>query len=242
MCRHIAYWGPRTTPAELVLDAPRSLLDQCTAAREMSWGQDNLDGWGIAWTLDDEPIHLHRRGASLTEDLDGQRLLRSIHASRYIVHVRQMTPGSTRHESNSAPFSDGAGRFFTHNGYVDGFRDGVRDELLAKLSARRAEGIRGDTDSEVLFALVLSRIDDGAPATEAIRAVADVATLYGGRYNVLFWDTATIIATRWDNSLYVRDGGDVVVTSEPLDEGPWTAVAERTMVVITGDGAHTETL
>jgi len=241
MCRHVAYWGPPIAPAALVLDAPNSLLDQCTGAREMSWGQDNLDGWGMAWAADDHVRH-HRSGVPLTDDPQGRHRLRTISASRFVVHIRQMTPGSTRHETNSAPFRDGYGRFFTHNGFVSDFRSGVRDELLAKVSPARGAGIKGDTDSEVLFALVLSRLDDGASPVESMGVITEVAELYGGRYNVVLWDGDTIIATRWDNSLYVRDGAAALVSSEPLDDAEWQSVPERTMVVVTNDGVRMEDL
>jgi glutamine amidotransferase len=227
--------------AQLALDAPNSLARQCTTAREMSWGSDNLDGWGFAWTTGTAPARSYRTGLALTEDEAGRALLRTTVADRFIVHVRQMTPGSVAEPVNSAPFTDGGGRFFTHNGFVAGFRAGVREQLLAKVSPSRAAGIRGDTDSEVLFALVLSRLDDGAAPTEAIGAVAEVAELYGGRYNVLLWDDDTIVATRWENSLYQRDdGGSVVVSSEPLDDRTWHAVPERTMVIVDDDGVRQE--
>jgi glutamine amidotransferase len=238
MCRHLAYWGPPISPATVVLDAPNSLLDQCTAAREMSWGQDNLDGWGMAWSDDDRVRH-HRRGVPLTEDLDGQQRLRSITAPRFVVHVRQMTPGSVRDDINSAPFRDG-NRFFTHNGYVADFGSGVREQLLAKVSPVRASGIRGDTDSEMLFALVLSRLDDGATAVESLGVIAEVAELYGGRYNVLLWDGDTIVGTRWENSLYVRSGPAVLISSEPLDDDGWCPVPERSMVIMTTEGIEVE--
>lgn len=241
MCRHIAYVGPPIALAQLALDPPNSLVRQCTTAREMSWGSDNLDGWGCAWTTGSEPPRSYRTGLALTEDEAGRAVLRTTVADRFIVHVRQMTPGSVAEPVNSAPFTDGAGRFFTHNGFVSDFRAGVREQLLAKISPSRATAIRGDTDSELLFALVLSRLDDGAAPAEAVRAVADVAELYGGRYNVLLWDGDTIVATRWENSLYRRhDGTAFVVSSEPLDDQPWQAVPERTMVIIDGDGIREE--
>lgn len=242
MCRHVAYWGPAISPAELALDGSHALLQQCTDAREMAWGRDNLDGWGFAWQTGLDPIQSHRSAWSLTEDRDGHARLRDSTAERFIVHVRQKTPGSATDPCNSAPFSDGQGHFFTHNGYVADFRDGVREELLTKVAPHRAATIHGDTDSEVLFALVLSRLDDGASPSEATRAVADVAELYGGRYNVLLWAHDTIVATRWENSLYLRDDTAAVVTSEPLDTGPWQTVPERSMVILSTDGVRLEDL
>jgi glutamine amidotransferase len=242
MCRHIAYIGPLVSPAELVLDAPSSLLGQCTTAREMSWGRDNLDGWGIAFQTQQGDVQRHRSARALTEHPEGRQLLRETKTDRYIVHIRQKTPGSATHAVNSAPFSDGSTRFFTHNGYVADFRSGVREQLLPKISPARSAEIGGDTDSELLFALVLSRLDDGASVVEAVGALTDVAERYGGRYNVLFWSGDTIVATRWENSLYVRDRGAVIVTSEPLDDGAWHAVPERTMVIVDPDGVRQEAM
>jgi gamma-glutamyl hercynylcysteine S-oxide hydrolase len=219
-------------------DAPNALVTQCTAAREMAWGRDNLDGWGFAW-LDDGRPRGYRTGRSLTDDDAGRQMLRAVTSDRFIVHVRQKTPGSETSERNSAPFSD-RGRFFTHNGYVAGFREGAREQLLAKVSPERAAGIQGDTDSEVLFALVLDRLDQGASAPDAVRVVAEVGEVCGGRYNVLLWSDSEIVATRWDNSLYARQASGGVVSSEPLDGGRWDEVPERAMVILSDHGIRLE--
>jgi hypothetical protein len=76
-----------------------------------------------------------------------------------------------------------------------------------------------------------------------VGAVTDVAERYGGRFNVVLWDGDSIVATRWENSLYVRDGDDdVVITSEPLDHGSWQPVPERTMVIVDPQGVRQEAM
>jgi glutamine amidotransferase len=238
MCRHVAYWGPPIAPAALAIDAPSSLLAQCSTAREMSWGTENIDGWGFAATREDAAPQLYRSGLAMSDDAEGQQRLRQVSADRFIVHVRQMTPGSVRDPINSAPFSDGHDRFFTHNGYIADFRSGVDQQLLAKLSPERAAAIQGDTDSEVLFALVLDRLDTGASLDEAIRVVSELGELYGGRYNVLLWADSTMVATRWDNSLYTKESDGVIIASEPLDDTTWRVVPERTMVIVDDSGVR----
>jgi glutamine amidotransferase len=243
MCRHFAYWGPRTTPAALALDDPFALVRQCTAAREMSWGNDNLDGWGYVCQSGADAPRSYRSELALDVDENGRNALRHARGDRFLVHVRQKTPGSATDDVNSAPFSDGGDHYFAHNGFVADFRAGVREELLAKISPQRAAAIVGDTDSETLFALVLSRVDEGADPIEATRVVAEVAEIYGGRYNVVLWSPEMIVATRWDNSLYVRDTDEGrVVSSEPTDDSPWTPVAERSMVILTADALRQEEL
>jgi glutamine amidotransferase len=241
MCRHVAYSGPPAPLAEPALDATNSLLAQCTAAREMSWGCDNLDGWGYVYLDATGDAHCYRAAAPLTDDVDGRNALRGVAAGRFLLHIRQKTPGSATAAVNTAPFSDGRGRYFSHNGYVTGFRDGVREELVAKLSPERADSIEGDTDSEMLFALVLDQLDAGATPTEATRVLADVGERYGGRYNVVLWHPHGFVATRWDNSLHLSTERGTMVSSEPIGEREWRPVPERTIVIVDDEDCREET-
>ncbi|HEX5813240.1 MAG TPA: hypothetical protein VFY38_14125, partial [Pseudonocardia sp.] len=50
MCRHVAYVGPPTTLATLLLDAPHGLLHQSYAPSDMRGGGTvNADGFGAGW-------------------------------------------------------------------------------------------------------------------------------------------------------------------------------------------------
>jgi glutamine amidotransferase len=240
MCRHVVYSGPPLALAELALDAPHALIRQCTEAREMSWGCDNLDGWGFAHATSDGELHVHRSSSSLADDVEGQSALRGVTSGRFLLHVRQKTPGSATDANNTAPFTDGRGHLFSHNGYVTGFRDGRREELVGKLSAERGGAITGDTDSEVLFALVLDQLDAGATPLDATRVLVDVADRYGGRYNVVLWHPSGFVATRWDNSLYLSTEEGTLVSSEPIGERAWRPVPERTAVVVDRERWHQE--
>jgi glutamine amidotransferase len=239
MCRHIVYSGPPVLLAELALTAPRSLLEQCTNAREMSWGSDNLDGWGYVHGAEGDEHH-YRTGTALTDDAAGREQLRDTWSGRFLLQVRQKTPGSATAAVNTAPFADCDRLFFSHNGYVTGFRDGVRDELLGKLSSERAAGVQGDTDSEVLFALLLDQLDAGATPADATRALADVAERYGGRYNVVLMHPGGFVATRWDNSLYISTDTGTLVSSEPIGTREFRPVPERTIIVVDDGGCRQE--
>ena len=113
-------------------------------------------------------------------------------------------------------------------------------ELLGKLSAERPASLAGDTDSEVLFALVLDQLDAGASPVEASRILVDVGERYGGRYNVVFWHPDGVVATRWDNSLYLSTERGSIVSSEPIGDRSWTPVPERTVVAIDEHGIRQE--
>lgn len=240
MCRHAAYWGPARPLAGVALEAPHSLLVQCEAAREMPWGCDNLDGWGFGWHEGTGEGRRYRSALPMTEDVSGRELLRAVSSGRFLVHVRQKTPGATTHPTGSAPFWDGAATFFTHNGFVPGFHDGVADLLRSRLSPERAAMVEGDADSEVLFALVLDRLAAGEPPNEAVGVLAEIERELGGRYNVLLMTPEALVATRLGTTLYVHQGDGVTVSSEPLDDRVWAPVADGTVLTVADGGVREE--
>jgi glutamine amidotransferase len=149
--------------------------------------------------------------------------------------VRNATPGLPVEDSGAAPFL--AGRWlFSHNGWVDSWHDGVGLRLRRGLSERREAGVGGRSDSEVVFAMVLDRIDAGAPPATALALVIDeLCAMAGGRLNLLISDGTTIAATRLGPSLFVRRTDTArVVASEPYDDEPgWAEVPDRSVVTIT---------
>ena len=152
--------------------------------------------------------------------------------------ARNATTGSPVEETGAAPFTDGPW-LFSYNGAVEGFRGGLGTELRRSLSARRDAGILGSSDSEVLFALLLDRLDAGTPAAEAVQDVVDLLrTRAGGRFNLLLADGHTIVASRCGNELFSRTDpqGASWVVSEPTDDEPgWCEVPDGTLVVATRD-------
>src|SRR5207245_1397517 len=74
------------------------------------------------------------------------------------------SPGDPSTVTGTAPAVPGPW-LFSLNGAAGGLTRGVGDERRAGLSATRLAGIEGASDSEVLFALTLDRLDAGdAPA------------------------------------------------------------------------------
>jgi len=124
-------------------------------------------------------------------------------------------------------------------------------QLRRGLSERRDAQVLGAADSEVLFAMVLDRLDKGAPMVDAIGEVlGELRDLTTGRYNLLLADGATLVATRDGNSLFAlttepadshethethdtHDGPTShVIASEPYDDDPrWVEIPDRSVVV-----------
>ncbi|MFO8071684.1 MAG: class II glutamine amidotransferase [Polyangia bacterium] len=129
-------------------------------------------GWGLGYHRDGEllrRIEPRERG----EELDVGELLGELESKVLVFHSREATVGPVRRE-NTHPF-----RFqqwlWAHNGTWEGFSD-IRERVLEAMPPFIRRSVRGDTDSEYLFHLVLSFLHDAGklgcvdPGTEVIRA------------------------------------------------------------------------
>jgi glutamine amidotransferase len=165
-----------------------------------------------------------------------------------VAAARNATPGSAIVVTGNAPFT--ADRWlFSLNGFVEHFWDGVDEELRRTITSHRLAPIAGTADTEVLFALVLDRLDAGASPLEALDdVIATVLARSGGKLNLLLCDGHQVVATACGNSLFTRRGGGlaaggVLVASEPLDDDPaWVEVAQGTAVLATSDRLDTAPL
>lgn len=243
MCRHLAYLGPPVTLHDLLVAPEHSLLRQSWAPRLQRHGTVNADGFGVGWwDLARRPeAARYRRAVPMWGDRSFASIAGVIQAAAVVAAVRGATPPAPAEESGTAPFA--AGRWlFSHNGAVDGWGDGMALSLRAKVSDGRAAGIEGCCDSEVLFALVLDRIDAGASPGEALAATVGLTE---GRLNLLVADGRRIAATAWGDTLFVLrvEGGGSVVASEPYDEDPgWEEVPDRSLVEIEDGRVRTSRL
>jgi len=243
MCRLLGYLGRPVPLASLVFDPPFSLERQSHAPRHQDLGRINADGWGVAWYQPDgrdEPGR-YRTATPMWADERFRDAAAMLTSGCVVAAVRNASPGAPVEETGSSPFV--ADRWaFTHNGFVTGFRGELGVELRRRVSPRRDAAVLGAADSEVVFALVLDRIDAGDSADDALLGVLhhldDVA---GGRFNTVLADGERLLATCWGNTLFVRtDDHGTVVASEPYDDDPgWDEVPDRSLVVIDGSGPTT---
>ena len=229
MCRHFAYLGPPVTLSALLFEAPHSLRAQSRAPCHQPPGRTNPDGWGVAW---------YRDRTTTPEQYRSTTSIWNEHAfpsgaertGAVVAAARLASPGTTLDVVNNAPFVSSRWSF-SLNGF--GFHNDREAMLRAALSPERRDALRGDTDSEVLFGLILDRLDGGAGSATALR---DVTALVDPgddvRLNLLLCDGSTIAATAWGNSLFVRQrDGSFLVASEPLDDDPaWTPVPDRSVI------------
>jgi predicted glutamine amidotransferase len=223
MCRLLGIVASEPTEFRLALrEAPRSLA---------ALSREHRDGWGLAVWADSSAWRIDKGVACAHEDerfheLAGER------GELLVAHIRQRTVGCTSLE-NTHPFQSGRW-VFAHNGTINDV-----EFLRANASAARKDGIRGQTDSELFFAFLLTRLDeaqltDAEPAaeTDAVlrKAIRDLrARPELGAYNFLLSDSICTYAHRFGRSLFLLERGpaDAVRVNRVSSEGvivqtPWS--------------------
>jgi len=240
MCRLVGIVASEITEFGLVLkEAPRSLA---------RLSREHPDGWGVAAHGDPEAMpppssrsphengwRVHK-GTRPAGECDRFHQVAARSAGNVLIaHVRQKTVGPTRIE-NTHPFVQ-SGWVFAHNGTLKDY-----GWVRAAISPTRLAQIRGDTDSEVLFAYLLSQLDAGGvtlttgnpaareQATALLdRVAADLRAKQAGAFNFLLSDGEALFVHRFGRSLFVleRHPGDPVRETRDIDssaslETPWT--------------------
>ena len=242
MCRHLAYIGPSISLEDLILEPEHSLLRQASAPRYQTHGRFNADGFGAGWydrDARDEPAR-YRTTRPLWADTSFASISGLVRAKAVLAAVRSASPGMPVEETSTAPFTDGPW-LFSHNGVVPGFDGETGRALRHAVTETRLQHVAGGTDSELLFALVLDRLEAGAPPVDALVSVVALVEeqTADARLNLLLTDGERIAATAFRNSLFVLDDrerdGPVVVASEPYDDETWEVVADKSVVVFDDD-------
>jgi predicted glutamine amidotransferase len=149
-----------------LLEAPDSLARQ--SRREP-------DGTGLGWFDEAGRPQLAKQPLAAYEDLAFAHRAREVESRTFIAHIRYATTGEVD-VRNTHPFEQ-RGRLYAHNGVV-----GDLERLEHELGDDRSL-VKGDTDSERLFALVTRETerrggDVGAGITAAARWVAEHLPLY----------------------------------------------------------------
>ncbi len=210
MCRMLGIVGAGAV-RDLLHEAPRCL-------RELS--KEHCDGWGVALSREGRwDVHRNTTCAALCPQFAEQ----TGEASLVIAHVRKKTVGELS-LANTHPFQHGA-YVFAHNGTVDTSR--------FEISAKRSAEITGSTDSEKMFAFLLTQLDrynDLHRAVGALHALGDI-----GSASFLFSDGVHLYAHRSGRQLWATTRGEVaMVASEPLsDHDTWNELPEKSLVQIT---------
>ena len=242
MCRHLAYVGTPIAVSEPLLDASHALVRQAQNPQYQLSGDDNPDGFGVVW-YEGGTSHPGRYRTTMPMWLQPglANAFVGVHARALVAAARLASPGIPIDVASNAPFVSGHWSF-SLNGQIEGFTDGIGVKLRSGLSPQRHDGIEGATDSEVLFAMTLDRLDRGAPPAEAlVDAIHAVEAITHGRLNCVLNDGHQVVATAVGNSLFARTGW---AASEPIDDHPeWVRIPDRSVVSLApGDAPNVESM
>lgn len=153
MCRLMAYMGSPIIIDKLLYQPKNSLINQSISAKELEEPL-NGDGFGIGWYVPDvnyEPVTFVSINPAWS-NRNLRNLAPKIRTECFIAHVRAASVGEVS-ESNCHPFQY-RNLLMMHNGGVENFSS-IKRQIREPLNDEFYNWIKGQTDSEHLFALLL---------------------------------------------------------------------------------------
>ncbi len=247
MCRLLGIVASEETEFRVMLrEAPRSLA---------RLSREHGDGWGLAVYKEERGWEVHKSVLAADGDAGFHDRAMKSRGQVLVSHVRKKTVGTSRIE-NTHPFVRD-GWVLAHNGTI------VDVEFLrARTSGERLAELVGETDSELLFAFILTRLDEAGvtkdePGDRADAAIAGAVrecqqhagnAAEGnafGTFNFLLAAGGVIYAHRFGRTLFLLERGphDEVRARRETKEGvvvetPWTA--RRRVVFVASEGMTDE--
>ena len=177
MCRVLAYLGPPLNVDNVLFTTDSSLARQAYSPRMMA-SFLNLAGFGmVAWDPDSrtpEAPFVYRTTTLPAFDRNLENLARKIAPQCFLAHIRgaSNSPEEVISQRNVHPFLySGAHVALAHNGILRDFGS-MRYGMLEFIKPELAQRIEGTTDSEWLYALLRSQLDDpcGVPGPDELAA------------------------------------------------------------------------
>lgn len=208
MCRIVAYLGRPALLEDILVTPKNSIVMQSLHARETNL-RVNGDGFGVGWyapEISSDPA-LFTSIAPAWNDRNLLNLTSKIQSPCFFAHVRSAsTGGVTNYNCHPFIYDDW---MFMHNGEINNFGL-VKRHLRHLLSDDIYDWVKGDTDSEHLFALFLqlakgrdlNQLSVAADVLqETLQTIAEIIKQYGKKgpsyYNICMTDGHRIIASRY---------------------------------------------
>jgi len=220
MCRVMAYLGTPVLLDSLIYQPDNSLVRQSYAPQMLH--MLNLAGFGMAaW---DENSHapeipfVYKSTELPVFDSNLKNLAQKVRTSCLLAHVRGVpyTHEAIVERANVHPFQfPGFRMALAHNGDLFGFPQ-MKFELLRYLKPEIARQISGTTDSEWIYALLMSQVEDPAADLELEEILPAVektlAILRKVRHKLGIAISSSV-------NLFLCDGNDLVATRFTFDFG-----------------------
>jgi glutamine amidotransferase len=216
VCRVLAYLGEPISLGHVLYETDSSLVRQSYSPRMMETFL-NLAGFGmVAWdpcSVRAEDPFAYRATRLPAFDPNLRNLAGKLAPTCLVAHVRGVTHGEHEmvSETNLHPFRFRDTRVaLAHNGHLREFAR-MRYDLVPHIRPELAQSIHGTTDSEWIYALVLSQLEDpfGEPepreladaAAAALRLLREIRARHGidtsSPVNLFLATARALVATRF---------------------------------------------
>ena len=243
MCRWFIYTGSKISIYDILYRPEHNILKQCySPVYSPSYEQENprdhhinIDGFGIS-IYDDSKVLTYKTTDHSWDDTNLLSLSKFLKSSLFMGHIRGIKPFQSTvpvHYNNCHPFTY-LNYSFCHNGDVLHFND-IRETVKKQISNNLIGSLKGETDSEHLFFLMLSYLDIEKKYTGfeiyqvLLKSIKIIIELTGGKtssFNICVTDGTNVVVTRFINSdteeppsLYVNVSSTAtIIASEPLNK------------------------
>jgi predicted glutamine amidotransferase len=195
------------------------------------------DGWGIVCYQDRTPTYLGRQPSNAIEDPKYneacQHLDESHVAGVLLAHLRKVSPEYKDVSlENTAPFVQNEW-CFAHNGTINKFNPPIN-------------GLKGATDSERFFRLLLKEMENHSSIEETIEeTVRGVrSSFHYTSMTFLLSNGISIYAYRdysdprnceYYNLMYAQDKNMVILSQEPIWFRDWVQIPQRNLITVNRD-------
>ena len=252
MCRMLAYLGNNILLSKLLLIPEHSLEKQAWQPKELRETKLNADGFGFAWYTDSfSEAYRYRNILPIWNDNNLPALSNSIQRPLWMAIVRSATEGLSVSLDNTPPFTH-LQWCFMHNGYLLNFETDSREKIRNELSTEYSSLIKGSTDSEYIFALLMQLLETNTPIIAIQKCIKTITKIMGSNralLNIILSDGKQLYATRHaingeSPSLYYANNTlefgseNQLIASEKLNNDPnWSAISEHEIIVLQNNHA-----
>ena len=252
MCRHIGYIGKKKNLYSILLKHKHSLIELAYKPKLMNEATLNADGFGLGWK-NKENFKLYKNYLPIWNDLNLNNLSKSISSNLVIGNVRSATISENQGYFNTHPFN--LKNFcFSHNGFIKNFDYTIRKKILKYLKPKYIKLIKGQTDSELIFILLVQIIENEKNIEKSIKNTIKIVKENCDACMLNFLIAAfdrnrknTLYATKFSSGLkspslfYSKHKNEyIMISSEKLNNDKWYNVKNNSLIKASGNNIEIE--
>ena len=252
MCRHIGYIGRKKNLYSILLKHEHSLIELAYKPKLMNEAILNADGFGLVWK-NKKSFKLYKNFLPIWNDLNLDSLSKSISSNLVIGNVRSATIPENQGYFNTHPFK--LKNFcFSHNGFIKNFNNTIRKKIFKYLKHKYINLIKGQTDSELIFILLMQIIENekkiGKSIKNTIQIIMENCEACMLNFLIATFDKNgknTLYATKFSAglktpSLFYSKYKDqyIMISSEKLNNDKWYSIKNNSLIKASGNKVEIE--